>query len=134
MTDELAEFETAVIPLIPSGLAVVGGSSISPDGQHGAVLTIFPNASGYPSEWLFRREGDGWVDAGGGSAGTCWSSLSPTGDSGVLRYADEAPTGSQVAVVTYEGHEYRVPVRDGWFFLGVWHTTYTEAPQLLRFE
>jgi hypothetical protein len=134
VTDELAEFEAAVIPLIPSGLAVIGGSAVSPDGRYGAILTIFPNAGGLATEWLFESEGDRWVDAGGGSAGVCFTSLDDERKWGVLRYADEAPSGSMAAVIAYEGREYRAPVREGWFYFAVWNTTYTEEPRLLRFE
>jgi hypothetical protein len=36
--------------------------------------------------------------------------------------------------MAYEGREYRVPIRDGWFFLAVWDTACTEDPRLVRFE
>lgn len=133
MTDELAALEAAVLAHAPPG-AVVGGSAISPDGRYAATLTILPSASGHPMDNLFERTDDGWTDAGGGSAGVSWTSLDADGDSGVLRYADEAPGGATTAVIAYEGREYRAPIREGWFFLAVWNTTYTREPRLLRFD
>ena len=133
MTDELAALEAAVLARRPPG-AVVGGSAISPDGRYAATLTIIPSASSYPIDDLFERTDDGWTDAGGGSAGVSWTSLDPVGDSGVLRYADEAPSGAKTALIVYEGREYRAPVREGWFFLAVWNTPYTEEPRLVRFD
>jgi hypothetical protein len=134
VTDELAAFEAAVVPLLPSGPAVICGSAVSPDGRYGALLTIHPDSRGHPLDWLFERIDDRWRDAGGGSAGVSWNSLSSNGDLGVLRYEDEAPPGASTAVVLYEGREHRAPVREGWFLLAVWDTAYTEDPRLLGFE
>jgi hypothetical protein len=134
MSDDLAAFEEAVRAQAPPGSVVVG-SAISPDRRYGAALTILPSASGYAMDDLFERVNDRWIDAGGGSGGgICWTSLDGVGDSGVLRYADEAPAGTSAAVMAYEGREYRVPIRDGWFFLAVWDTACTEDPRLVRFE
>jgi hypothetical protein len=130
MNDERAAFEDAVLARAPPGSVVVG-SAISPDGRWGVALTILPSASGYPMDDLFERINGRWIDAGGGSAGGVgWTSLDRTGDTGVLRFADEAPAGTKVALIDYEGRKYRVPVSEGWFFLAVWETANTEEPRL----
>lgn len=136
MTEEVAALEAAVLADALPG-AVVCGSAISPDGRHAVTLTTLPSAGGYPMDDLFRRVDGHWVEAGGGSSGggnsgVCFTSLDEEGKLGVLRYADEAPSGSSAALIAYEGREYRVPVREGWVFLAVWGTTYTEEPRLLR--
>jgi len=134
MSDELVRFEEAVLAQAPPGSIVVG-SAISPDGSYGASLTILPSATDYPMDDLFERTGERWIGAVGGSGGgVTWTSTERTDKPGVLRYADEAPNGARSAVIAYEEREYQVPVREGWFFLVVWETAYTEEPRLLRFE
>jgi hypothetical protein len=134
MSDERAAFEEAVLARTPPG-SVVFGSAISPDGRWGVALTILPSARSYPMDDLFECINGRWIDAGGGSGGGVgWTSLGRTGDTGVLRFADEAPARTKVALIDYEGRTYRAPVREGWFFLAVWDTAYTDEPRLLRFE
>jgi hypothetical protein len=134
MSDAVAVFEEAVLAQAPPGSVVVG-SAISPDGTYGAALTILPSATDYPMDDLFERIDGRWVEAGGGSgSGICWTTLDGTGDLGVLRYANEAPPGARAALIAYEGREYRVPIREGWYFLAVWDTAFTEDPRILRFE
>jgi hypothetical protein len=133
MEGDLREFEEAVLQQSPPG-AVVVGSSISPDGKQAVALTILPSATDYPMDDIFERVGEGWVGiAGGSGGGIAWTSVSD-GTHGVLRFAEEAPTDARAAVIAYEGREYTVPIRGGWFFLAVWDTTYTEEPRLLRYE
>jgi hypothetical protein len=134
MSDELAAFEEAVLAQAPPGSVVVG-SAISPDGRRGVALTTLPSASGYLMDGLFDRVNNRWTEAGGGSGGgICWTSLDRAGDSGVMRYADEAPPDARAALIAYEGREYRVQIREGWFFLAVWDTAFTEEPRVLGFE
>jgi hypothetical protein len=134
MSDDLSQFEEAVLAQAPPGSKVVG-SAISPDGRFGAALTILPSATGYAMDDLFEHVDGRWIGSVGGSGGgVAWTFLEGTGGRGVLRYGDEAPSEASSAVISYEGHEYRVPIREGWFFLAVWDTAYAEAPQLLRFE
>jgi hypothetical protein len=123
-----------VLGRTPPGSVVVG-SGISPDGRFGVSLTILPSASSYPMDDLFEHIDGRWVDAGGGSCGGVgWTSLGGTGDRGVLRFAGEAAAGAKVALIAYDGREYQVPIREGWFFLAVWDTANTEEPRLLGFE
>jgi hypothetical protein len=113
MGDERLAFEEAVLARTPPGSIVVG-SGISPDGRLGVALTILPSANGYPMGDLYERINGRWVDAGGGSGGGVgWTSLGRTGDTGALRFAGEAPAGTKVALIDYEGGKYRVPIREG---------------------
>jgi hypothetical protein len=134
MADDAVRFEEAVLAQAPPG-AVVVGSSISPDGRYGVALTILPSASDYPMDDLFERVDDDWTDFSGGSgSGVCWTSLGSSSDRGVLRFADEAPSGATAARVAYESNEYRVPVREGWFFFAAWDTAYADDPRVVGFE
>jgi hypothetical protein len=128
---DVSSLELAVLADAPPG-AVVVGASMSPDGAYGAALTFLSSAN-YLMDDLFVRTAEGWEGYGGGSGGgISWTSL---GDElGVLRYGDEAPDGTAVAVVRYEGQEHRVPVRHGHFLFVAWNTSFTEDPILVGCE
>jgi hypothetical protein len=80
------------------------------------------------------RGANSWKLFGGGSGGgISWSNLGE-GDRGVLRYGDEAPEGASIACVTYEGDEYRVPVRHRHFLFVAWDTPFSEDPRLVGFD
>ena len=54
-------------------------------------------------------------------------------DRGVLRYGDEAPEGTSVALIKYGRH--RVTVRHGHFSFVVWNASSSqEQPSLVGFE
>ncbi len=55
-------------------------------------------------------------------------------DRGVLRFGDEAPEGASIALIGYEGQEYRVPVRHGHFLFVAWDAPSDERPSLIGFE
>ncbi len=77
---------------------------------------------------------EGWEAVSSTSAaGTSWSSLRPRGaeqdgkagsfagrDCGVLKYAEEAATGSAAAIVMWRGASNVVKVIDGWILFTVW--------------
>jgi hypothetical protein len=123
---------SAVTDQAPSGAEVIG-ASVSPDGLYGAAVTYLPSAS-YLMDDVFEFVEGSWQLHTGGSAGVSWTSLEDEGTSGVMRYVDEAPADATAAVLTYEGTEYRIPVRHGHFLLVVWNTRYTEEPRISRFE
>lgn len=130
--DELLVFERAVIAQAPPG-AVIVGTSVSPDGNYGAALTLQPGANYLMDDVLVRRA-DGWeLYVGGSGGGLSWSKLEQE-DRGVLRYADEALEGASVARISYEGQEYRVPVRHGHFLFVAWDAPPDERPGLIGFE
>jgi hypothetical protein len=87
--DELLAFEQAVIAQAPPG-AVLVGASVSPDGTHGAALTLQPGANYLMDDVLVRRAGKWGMYVGGSGGGQSWSKLGQE-DRGVLRYGDEAP-------------------------------------------
>jgi hypothetical protein len=83
---------------------------------------------------VFIRDGDRWqINGGGSGGGISWTALSE-GQRGVLRYGGQAPEDTSGAWVTYEGAEYRVPVRYGHFLFVAWDTASHENPALIRFE
>jgi hypothetical protein len=133
MVDQTLEgLVAAVIGQAPPG-AVVIGASVSPDERYGTAVTYLPSAL-YLMDDVFEFVEGNWQLRSGGSAGVSWTSLADEGTSGVLRYVDVAPVDATAAVLTYEGTEYRVPVRHGHFLLVVWNTHYTGEPRMLRFE
>lgn len=131
--DELGAFERGVIAEAPPGALVVG-ASLSSDGAYGVAVTFLPSAN-YLMDDLVIRTPEGWEGYGGGSGGgISWTTLGDDDGRGVLRFADEAPEGVEVAVIEYEGDEYRVPVRHGHFLFVAWDTPFARDPKLLRFE
>jgi hypothetical protein len=83
---------------------------------------------------VFARDGR-WVAAGGGSGtGITWTSLSDEGETGVLRFGDEAPRDVSKARLRYEGQEHEVPVRHGHFLFVAWNTDFDEDPQIVAFD
>jgi hypothetical protein len=130
--DELLAFEQAVIAQAPPG-AVLVGASVSPDGTHGAALTLQPGANYLMDDVLVRRAGKWGMYVGGSGGGQSWSKLGQE-DRGVLRYGDEAPQGASVARIGYERQEYRVPVRHGHFLFVAWDAPRDEWPSLIGFE
>jgi hypothetical protein len=61
-----------------------------------------------------------------------WTTLGESEELGVLRYGDEAPAGASQARVEYEGREFRVPVRLGYFLFVAWDTDFQEGPKADR--
>jgi len=133
MADRTLELLVAAVTgQAPSGAEVIG-ASVSPDRRYGAAVTYLPSAS-YLMDDVFELVEGSWQLHSGGSAGVSWTSLGDEGTSGVMRYVDEAPEDATAAVLTYEGAEYRVPVRHGHFLLVVWNTRYAGEPRITRFE
>lgn len=132
MEDDLASLERAALAKAPPG-AVVAGSSLSPDGRYGVVLTLAGAQRDYPMDGIFARFAGRWEDHGnGGGTQTAWRSLD--GEAGVVPFADRAPEAATAAWIAYEGREVRVPVRSGYFFFVAWDTTYSDDPTIVRFE
>jgi hypothetical protein len=132
VSEEVDALERAALAQAPPG-AVVVGSSISPDRQHAVTLTILPTASDYAMDDLFERVDDHWepLAGGGGGGGTTWWSFPGRG---VLSYGGAAPADSTFACIAFEGCEYRVRVRHGYFLLAVWDTNYSDEPRLIGFD
>jgi hypothetical protein len=130
--DQLLAFEQALIAQAPPG-AVLIGASVSPDGHYGAALTLQPSANYLMDDVLVRRARKWEIDVGGSGGGLSWSKLGQE-DRGVLRYGDEAPEGTSVARIGYEGQEYRVPVRHGYFLFVAWDAPRDDWPILIGFE
>jgi hypothetical protein len=129
---ELLAFEQAVIAQAPPG-AVLVGASISPDGNYRAALTFLPGANYLMDDVLVRRADEWEPYVGGRGGGLSWSELGPE-DRGVLRFGDEAPGGASIALIRYEGQEYRVPVRHGHFLFVAWDAPLDQRPSLIGFE
>jgi hypothetical protein len=129
----LVAFERAVIDQAPPG-AVLVGASVSPDGKYGVALTYLPTAN-YLMDDVLVRTGDRWaLHMGGSGGGLQWSRLGEE-DRGVLRYEDEAPAGTSVALIKYEGRTHRVTVRNGYFLFVVWNaSSLHEQPSSVGFE
>jgi hypothetical protein len=137
--DELLAFEQAAIAQAPPGAALVG-ASVSPDGNYGAALTFLPGANYLMDDVLVRRD-EMWEPYMGGSGGGFQWSILGEEDRGVLRYEDEAPEGTSVARILYQGQEYRMPVRHGHFLFVAWDAPAPsrdalaeERPTLIGFE
>jgi hypothetical protein len=134
VSDQLSEFERAVLAQAPRG-ALVAGAALSPDGRYGAALTVLPTASDYLMDDVLEMTADGWATYTGGSGGgISWTRLGQDDRLGVLRYGGEAPEGTTAAWISYEGSEHRVLVRNGHFLFVAWDTDLQEDPRLLRFE
>jgi hypothetical protein len=132
--DERVTFEQAVMNQAPPGSVLVG-TSVSPDGQFGASLTLLPSANDYPMDDVFVRTSNGWESFySGNGCGISWGSVGQRENGGVLRYGDEAPEGAAAAVIEYEGAEHRVPVRHGHFLFVAWDTVDAADPRVKRFE
>jgi hypothetical protein len=130
--DELMAFERAVIAHAPAG-AVLVGASVSPDRNYGAALTFLPSANYLMDDVLVRESGEWKMYVGGSGGGLTWSRLGEE-DLGVVRYGDEAPVGTSVARIGWEGQEYRVPVRHGHFLFVAWDAPSGGEPDLIGFE
>jgi hypothetical protein len=59
VSDQLSEFERAVLAQAPRG-ALVAGAALSPDGRYGAALTVLPTASDYLMDDVLEMTADGW--------------------------------------------------------------------------
>ncbi len=130
--DELMAFERAVIAQAPPG-AVLVGASVSPDSNYGAALTFLPSANYLMDDVLMREAGEWTLYTGGSGGGLSWSRIGEE-DFGVVRYADEAPVGTSVARIGWEGQEYRVLVRHGHFLFVAWDAPSGGEPKLIGFE
>ena len=131
VSEQIEDFERAVVELGPRPLVVLG-SSLSPDGRFGAALTLLPTANDYVMNDVYERTGDGWKDYGGGNGDIQWLVLAEDGR-GVLTFGGEAPPEATVARISYEGRQHLAPVRHGHFFFVSWNTPYEEEPKLLDF-
>jgi hypothetical protein len=128
---DVDEFEEVVVRLSPRPTVILG-SSVSPDGRFGAVLTLIPSAD-YVLNELYEHTPDGWVSYISGNGDVTWRSLGEY-SRGVLAFGGEAPESASAARVVYEGGEYVVPIRHGHFFYVHWDTDYHEEPRLVGFE
>jgi len=131
--DELESFEQAVLAQAPPGALLVG-ASISPDGKHGAALTVYP-AANYLMDDVFVRDGDRWeLRMAGGGGGIGWSWLGGEEGVGVLRFEGRARAGTSWALVTFQAERHRVPVRHGYFQFVAWNVGDEAQPSLDGFE
>lgn len=130
--DDLTGLECAVLAEAPPGALVIG-ASVSPAGDYGATLTFLASANYLMDDILIRTDSGwkGFISGSGGGVG--WTSTGG-GGLGVVRFVGEAEEGASIALVEYEGREYRVPMRDGYFFFVGWNTRFTENPVLIGFE
>jgi hypothetical protein len=107
---------------IPERYARAHGVVHSPDGNH-AVVLLGTNESPflYPYQVVCGRGEGGWYEGMSGN-GPGWSTTSSEGEPniGVATLWDEAPPGATAAVVSFEGHEHEVSVREGYFLFAAW--------------
>lgn len=115
------------------------GVAYSPDGNHAVVLlgTNEPPFL-YPHQVLCGRGENGWCEGTSGN-GPGWSSTRDAEDEpnlGAATVWDEAPAGATAAVVSFEGGEHEVPVREGDFLFAAWDTpddlAYDRYPSFVR--
>jgi len=112
---------------IPERYARLLGVVYSPDEEHAVVLlgTNEPPFL-YPYQVICGRGENGWYEEISGN-GSGWSTTSNLDEVeagapnlGVITDWDEAPPEATAAVVSFDGQDHEVPVREGYFLFAAW--------------
>ena len=113
------------------------GISMSPTGDEAIVLLGSGTDPQYPYQSHCLRSGDLWYEGiGGNGPGWLSNEEAEEGNLGVATDWGEAPPGNRAAIVEFQGREYEVQVRNGFYVLAAWgipESTIPERPVVRRF-